>query len=565
MKGLFNSLDRESIIQRFIVVAIFFLLFTFLILPLSVLFIRAFQDNKGQLIWLSQFATYFSSPNMIRSLFNSIYISFFSMIISVSLAFIMAYCISRKNIPFKKSIQFIAMLPLFAPTMLLGVCLIYLFGNQGLLTKLGMVIPLYGKVGIIIAESIFCFPVALMILIIAFSSADYRYYEAAEVMGASPLKKLITITLPNVKYGLISAMFVCFTYSFTDFGAPAIVGGNYNVLATDIYKQVIGQQNFNMGAVVGIIMMIPAVVSFFVDRYATSKQGATLNAKSTSYIIKPHFPSDAAAITYCSLISTLLILFFAICLFASLVTMWPYNLDLTLSHYDFKKALGDGGNFILFNSIFVAGLTAIIGTILAFLAAYAVEKVQVMPKIRRGIYFLSIAPMAIPGTVVGLSFVLFFNPRFFSIPFTQYSLVNAGNILYGTYAILVVANIIHYFSVPFVTASTALKKLDKDFEVVSRSLNVPFYRTLRKITLPLCKSAIFEMMVFYFVNSMITISAVVFLYTPLTKLTSISILNMRDAGDIAEAAAMSMFLFFINLGIRLVYEILRARQASSRT
>lgn len=563
MNATIGFIDRENIIQRLMVIGILLILVTFLIFPLGILFIRAFQDGKGDFVGLQQFLTYFSSSNMVHSLFNTLYISFTSMVISVTFAFIMAYCLTRKNMPFKKIIQFIAMLPLFAPTMLLGVCLIYLFGNQGLLTKLGLVIPLYGKVGIIIAESIFCFPVALMVLIIAFSSADYRYYEAAEVMGASPLKKMVTITLPNVKYGLISAMFVCFTYSFTDFGAPAIVGGNYNVLATDIYKQVIGQQNFNMGAVVGIIMMIPAVISFFVDRYATSKQGATLNAKSTAYIIKPDLWTDSLALTYCSFISVLFILFFLVCLFASLATMWPYNLDLTWAHYDFKKVLGDGGNFILFNSIFVAALTAIIGTFLAFIAAYVVEKVQFLPKIRRGIYFLSIAPMAIPGTVVGLSFVLFFNPKFFSVPFTSYSVMNMGSLIYGTYGILVVANVIHYFSVPFVTASTALKKLDKDFEVVSRSLNVPFYTTLRKITLPLCGSAIFEMMVFYFVNAMITISAVVFLYTPLTKLASISILNMRDAGDIAEAAAMSLVLFFINLVVRLFYEFLRDRQISS--
>lgn len=549
-----KKITIEELIKILLIGMILVILVVFLVLPLLLLFLRAFQDGDGNLIWLSQFILYFKSPNMIQSLMNTIYISIVSMMISVLLAGVTAYCISRKKVCFKKFHRFMAMLPIFAPTMLLGVCLIYIFGNQGILTKLGIVIPLYGQVGIIIAETIFCFPVAFMILLVSFSSSDFRYYEAAEAMGAGPLRKFFTITLPNIKYGLISAMFICFTYSFTDFGAPAIVGGNYNVLATDIYKQVVGQQNFNMGAVVGILMMIPAMISFFVDRYATGKQGGAITAKSTAYVIKKHGLTDGLATTYCWVVTLFMICFFAVCLFASLATMWPYNLDLTLAHYDFTKVIGDGGNLILVHSAFVAVATAVLGTTLAFLSAYAVEKMDILPKLRRMIYFLSIAPMAIPGTVVGLSFVLFFNPKSFDILGTEFALDNLFSPIYGTFFILILANVMHYFSVPFVTASTALKKLDKEFEVVSKSLQVPFYRTFLKITLPMSLGAILEMFVYYFVNAMITVSAVVFLYTPLTKIASISILNMRDAGDIAAAAAMSMVLFGINVVVRLLYE-----------
>lgn len=552
-------MSGENFIKCFMIFSVLACLCSFLLFPLATLFLKAFQDTSGEFVFFKQFIKYFTSPNMLSSLTNTVYISIMSTFISVSLALLFAYGLSRKHIKLKKTLQFIAMLPIFAPTMLLGISLIYLFGNQGFFTKLGFVIPLYGEVGIIIAESIFCFPVALMILVVAFSAADNRLYEAADTMGTAPLRKVLTITLPNVKYGLISSIFICFTYSFTDFGAPSVVGGNYNVLATDIYKQVIGQQNFNMGAVVGLLMMIPAVASFFVDRFVTGKQSGSISSKAVPYVIIKNKFSDNLFFGFCVTISCLMIGFFGISLYASLVNVWPYNLSFTLSHYDFTNVAAGSAATAIQNSVVVSVLTAIIGTVLAFITAYIMEKVHILPKVKKALYFLAISPMAIPGTVVGLSYILFFNAASFDIPFTEYSIVNGFNPLYGTLWILVIVNIIHYFSVPFVTASTSLKRLDSEFETVSDSLRVPFYKTLFKITIPMSMGAILEMAVYFFVNSMITVSAVVFLYTPAFKLASVAILNVRDAGDIAEAAAMSMIVFGINIVIRLVYEIVKSR------
>ena len=234
----FKRYTGEDAVKLVLILCSLFAFLVFLAGPLFILFVKAFQDKSGAFVGFTQFAVYLTSPNMLASLTNTLYISVISTIISVSVAFVFAYVLTRKAIPGKKPLQFISMLPMFAPTMLLGMSLIYLFGNKGLLTQLGLKIALYGKVGIIISESIYCFPVALMILKMAFSAADNRLYEAAEVMGTGSFRKMVTITLPGIKYGLINAVFVCFTYSFTDFGAPSVVGGNVNVLATDIYKQV---------------------------------------------------------------------------------------------------------------------------------------------------------------------------------------------------------------------------------------------------------------------------------------------------------------------------------------
>ena len=556
--------SKEDFVRAAAIYGIIVFLFVFLACPLVTLFVKAFQDKDGFFVGLAQFREYFTSKAMVYSISNTFVISISSTVISVLLAFVFSYSLSRKNVPFKSFFRYVGMIPIFAPTMLLGIALIYLFGNQGILTALGLKIPLYGKTGIIIAESIYCFPVATTILMVAFSSADNRLYEAADTMRTSALRKMITITIPNVKYGLINAIFVTFTYSFTDFGAPSVVGGNYNVLATDVYKQVVGQQNFNMGAVVGMILLFPAVLSFFVDWFTNQKQSSSISSKSVPYQIKPHPVSDVAATVFCVLVSLAMILFFAVALFASLIKLWPYNLTFTLDNYNLAKA-GSGSGLAAFrNSILVSLISALLGTVVTFLGAYMIEKTKKFYISRKIAYFLSITPLAIPGTVVGLSFIMFFNAPSFGIPFSEYALINPLHGIYGTIWILVFANMIHFYSVPFSTATTALKGLDREFETVSESLAVPFYRTFFRVTVPLCLPAICEMGVYFFVNSLVTVSAVVFLYSPTAPITSVMIVSMQGAGQTAPAAAMCMLLLFINLAVRLVYEGLRCRSAAKR-
>ena len=560
IKERIQRCTKEEIVRFIAIYAVVVFLVLFLVCPLCTLFIKAFQDKNGVFVGMAQFAKYFSSKAMVYAISNTFFIAIVSTLIAVTLAFIFAYALSRKNVPCKSFFRYVGMMPLFAPTMLLGIALIYLFGNKGILTALGLSIPLYGKVGIIIAESIYCFPVATTILMVAFSAADNRLYEAAETMGPSPIRKMLTITIPNVKYGLISAFFVAFTYSFTDFGAPSVVGGNYNVLATDVYKQVVGQQNFNMGAVVGIILLFPAVLSFIVDRITSQKQSAAISAKSVPYQIKPHKASDIGAAVFCVVIAGAMILFFAVALFASLIKLWPYNLTFTLSNYDLTAVAAGNGGVAFKNSIMISLLTAFLGTILTFTGAYLIDKSKSFPVSRKIAYFLSITPLAIPGTVIGLSFIMFFNASVFQIPFTDYGIMNPFHGIYGTIWIILLANMIHFYSVPFSTATTALKRIDREFETVSESMGVPFYRTLWKVTIPMCFPAICEMWVYFFVNALVTVSAVVFLYSPASPIASVMIVSMQGAGQTAPAAAMCMLLLFINLGVRMIYEIVHKQQ-----
>lgn len=544
-----QKLGKDVWLQKILITSIVIVLFVSVLLPLGDLFSRAFINETGQYIGLENFTKYFSTPSLVQSFSNTMYVSGVTTFFSVTLAFLFAFALTRTDMRGKTFFRYVALLPLFAPTMMHGIALTYLFGNQGILTTgffgvfPGFDMELYGPLGIILSEIFYTFPQAYLILTVSLAFADYNLYEAAETMGAGKLRKFLTVTLPNVKYGLVSAIFVCFTLSFTDFGAPKVVGGQFNVLATDIYKQVIGQQNTTMGATVGIILILPAILAFIVDRIVERKQNSSVTAKSTPYKIIPQRSRDVSFFVYCSLITAAIFLMLGTVIFASLIKVWPYDLSFSLTHYDFTKVAGEGMQ-PFWNSLLVAFLSAVIGTIVTFISAYMIEKARLMKGMRQIGYFLSILPLALPGLVIGLAYIFFFNHP-----------DNPLNWMYGSILILILANLIHFYSVPFISATTALKKLDKEFELASESMGVPFYVTFWRVTVPMSLPAILENAVYYFINSMVTISAVVFLYSADFKLASVSIVNMDDAGDVAAAAAMSVLIVLTNVVVRIIYEI----------
>jgi len=550
-----NQKLRESNgVIKLLLVLVLLTLITVIVLPLFAMFKQAFMDSDGNLVGFTHFSSYLQSRSLIQSMLNTITVSTATTAIAVPLAFGLAFVLTRTNIKGKSFFKALAMLPLFAPTMMHGLALTYLFGHQGLISTglFGLLpfewrIPLYGKVGIIISEVIYTFPQAFLILCAGLAVSDYRLYEAAESMGASSLRKMFTVTLPSVKYALLSAVVICFTLSFTDFGAPKVVGGQYNVLATDIFKQVVGQQNMSMGAVVGIVLTIPAILAFIVDRIVTRKQQAYVTSKSVPYSVKNNRLRNVWAYTYAIVLSAMILLLMGAVLLASVVKKWPYDMSLTWSNFDFSNAAA-GGFDPFWNSIEMAAWTAVIGTIITFLFAYLIENGRVYRPIRQAAYFLSILPLALPGLVIGLSFIYFFNHP-----------ANPFHFIYGTMIILVLANVVHFYSVPFMTATATLKMLDKEFDNVSESMNVSKLRTFYRITVPLSLPAILEMAVYFFVNAMVTVSALVFLYASDLRIASVSIVSMDDAGDTAAAAAMSVLVVLLNVVVRFLYEAGTAR------
>lgn len=555
-KGILDKISVPNLILRLIIIFMLAWFIIFLIVPITIIFSNVFQNSQGEYVGLSNFSKYFTTPALKIAIFNSISISTMTTIISVFLAFLFAYGMTRSAIKIKPAYRYIAMLPLFVPTMVHGLSLTYLFGRKGIFTTLGLDFPVSGERGIIIAEIIYTFPQAYMILMVALENADFRLYEAASTLGAGPIKTFFGVTLPSIKYGLISAITLCFTLSFTDFGAPQAIGANFPVLSTSIYKYVVGQHNFQMGAVIGVLLTIPAVIAFVVDRITQKRSGnSEISSKAVAYKITKSRFKDLFYQGYCSLISLSILTMFGAVSVIAFIKRWPYEKVFTLKHFDFGSRLLGSGLATFQFSIKMSALTAVFGTLMAFLVAYIVVKVQVLSPIRKFIHFFSMIPMALPGMVIGLAYIMFFNKPYFNIDFLNIRVSNSFTVLYQTVAIMVIANIIHMFSVTYVTATTALKKLDKEYENVADSMNIPFYRVIFHVTIPMSITAILEIAVYFFVNSMVTVSALVFLYSPQSKPAALSIVSMEDNGDFESAAAMSLIILSCNIVIRVLYEI----------
>jgi iron(III) transport system permease protein len=509
-------------------------LLAFLAGPLFAILQQSVQDAKGGFVGLANFIAYAQTPALLDSLWNSLWVSAAVTVVAVPLAFGFAYALTRSRMRGKPLWRGITLIPLLAPSLLPAISLIYWFGNQGALKGWFGIDNIYGAPGIVIAEIFAVFPHALMILVTALTTADARLYEAADSMGTSAARKFFTITLPGAKYGLISAALVTFTLVVTDFGIPKVIGGNFNVLATDVFKLVIGQQDFQRGAVVALLLLAPALLTFTVDRFVSRKQTAGLSARAVPYRPKrvPWF--DALMTAYCAVIALLVLAMLGMALFASFASFWPYNLRPSLRHYTMGLVDAEVGDAFV-NSLVMAGGTALAGTALVFTGAYMLEKTQGLPALRSLVRLLAMLPMAVPGLVLGLGYIFFFNAP-----------ANPLNGLYHTLTLLTICTIVHFYTTGHLTAVTALKSLDAEFEAVSASLKVPFYKTFWRVTLPICTPALVDIARYFFINAMTTISAVVFLYAPESKVAAIAILNLDEAGEIGAAAAMAVLIAAAN-------------------
>ncbi|MCX7239098.1 MAG: putative 2-aminoethylphosphonate ABC transporter permease subunit [Burkholderiales bacterium] len=522
-------------------------LVAFLALPLLSILQQALQGHEGQFVWFDNFVEYAKTPALLGSLWNSLWVSCVVTLLVVPLTFTFAYALTRSCMPFKALFRGITLIPLLAPSLLSAISLIYWFGNQGLLKDWLLALgfqQIYGAPGIVLAECLAVFPHTLMILVTALSLSDARLYEAADAMGTTVLRKFFTITLPGAKYGLISAALVTFTLVMTDFGIPKVIGGNFNVLATDVFKLVIGQQDFSKGAVVAILLLAPAVLTFGVDHFVSRRQTAMLTARAVPYAPKPSPAYDRLMMLYCSAIAALMLAMLGMAIFASFATFWPYNLTPSWRHYRMGLLDAEVGS-AFFNSLTMAAGTALFGTLLVFVGAYLLEKTKGVEKLRTLVRLLAVLPMAVPGLVLGLGYIFFFNEP-----------ANPLGFLYHSLTLLTLCTIVHFYTTGHLTAVTALKALDGEFEAVSASLKVPFYKTFWRVTLPVCAPALIDMARYFFINAMTTISAVVFLYSPETKVASIAILNLDEAGEMGAAAAMAVLIALSSTLATLLFMVL---------
>ncbi|HTE35031.1 MAG TPA: putative 2-aminoethylphosphonate ABC transporter permease subunit [Reyranella sp.] len=534
-------LSRDDLLMRAGVALLAVVLLLIVGLPLWSLLVKGFEDRDGKFVGLANYISYFSTPALFNSALNSFHVAAVCTLIVVPIAFLYAYALTRAVLPLRWLFQGVALIPIFAPSLLPGLALIYLFGTQGFFKSWLGGGQIYGFEGIVIAQVFYCLPHAMMILVTALSTADARLYEAADVLGASKVRVFFTVTLPGAKYGVISAALVVFTLVMTDFGVAKVIGGNFNVLATDVYKQVIGQQNFSMGAVVGMVLLAPAAFAFAIDRYVQRKQVALLTARAVPLVPRPKAGRDIFYTLFCAVVAAGILTILGMAVWGSLIKYWPYNLTLTWANYKFETFDANGWDSYT-NSLIMAVGAALVGTTLTFTGAWLTEKTKGFYLLRDVVRLLAFLPMAVPGLVLGLGYIFFFN-----------ALSNPLNFLYATMAILVINTVAHFYTVGHLTATTALKQIDPEFEAVSASLKVPIWRTFSRVTVPICLPSILDVAVYMFVNAMTTVSSVIFLYAPDTKLASVAAVNIEEAGTTAAATALCVVIVLTSAAVKALH------------
>lgn len=529
-------------------------LVVFLLLPMGALLSHSVVDDAGH--WsLQRFREVLTAPGMADAAWNTFWVALVVTGITVPLAFLYAYAIQRSCMPFKGLWRMLGLSPLLGPSLVGAIAFIQWFGTQGVLKSWLGDTSVYGPLGIIMATVFASFPHALMVLIVALATADGRLFEAADALGASRWRKFVTVTLPAAKYGLISAGMLVFAYSVSEFGIPKVIGGNFKVLAVEIYVQTVGQQNLGHGAVVALMLLIPVMFAYVVDRQVQRRQQASMTARAVPYQPKRDVVRDGLLLLFTAVVAIAMLAVLGMAMYTSFITFWPYNLAPTLGHYTYGLADAGVGNAYL-NSLWIALLTAVLGTPFIFITAYLLDKTgQPNSPLRSAIQAMASLPMGVPGLVLGIGYILFFNHP-----------DNPLGALYRTFAIMVIVNVVHYYSACHLTALTALKSLDREFEAVSASLKVSRFVTFFRVTLPVCLPAVLEISRYLFINAMTTVSALVFLYSPDTLPAAVSILNLDEAGQLGPAAAMATLIIlttavFSLLHAGLTHLLLRRHQA----
>lgn len=493
-----------------------------IVFPIINLCINIEPGTLSNLIKTQQFSS---------SLKNSIFVTTISTVISVLIAYLLAYSINRTNIKHKSVLTVLLTLPMLIPSISHGLGLINIFGVNGIIADINIM----GIKGIIIGSVMYSFPVAFLMLSDAYSYIDNTLYDNAKVLGLNKFQTFSKVTMCYMKKPLISCIFAVFTLIFTDYGVPLAIGGNYSTLPAYLYKQVIGLLDFSKGTVIGLFLLIPAFVSFGFD--LISKDYGNNDSISKKYIAEKSKIRDLLCNIFCYTI----IIFISIILFSfvylAFVKNYPNDMSFSLTHFEYL--LNNGiGKYILI-SLIISLFTSLLGTIISYFSAYVTARSD--SKIKWLVHILAIISLAIPGIVLGLSYVISFN----------------GSFIYGTIIIIIMVNIVHFMSSPYLMAYNALSKINNNYEDVASTCGISKFKIIKDVIIPLSKITLLEMFSYFFVNSMITISAVAFLYN--TKTMPLSILINRYEGSLMleEAAIISLIILFFNLIIKLIVYLIK--------
>lgn len=521
-----RKLFGNSVIQ--ICMVLFFIFCV--ILPIVAMLCRITPNGLKEVV---------QSPQFMPAVRNSMMTALTATVISMMLALAAAWCMERTRIKGRAVYGMLFVIPMLIPSISHAFGLVALLGSNGFFTNLfGWSGSIYGFWGIVIGSVMYSFPVAFLMLFGILQYEDGMPYQAARVLGIPRFRQFVGITLPYLKKTLISVFFAVFTMIVTDYGVPLMIGGKQITLSVLMYQKAVSMIDYDSGSVIGACLLIPAVIAFLVDLFNPEHgQGG--------YVCEPVVPennrlSAVLSYLYCTVVSIAVLA--PILAFCLMVFETKYPVDSTFTLYHIQKTMNKGADQYLLNSLLYAFLAALFGTFLAFVCSYLTARAKGI--FGKCVHLFSITSMAIPGIVLGLSYVIFFH----------------GMPIYGTVLIVALANSVHFFASPYLMMYNTLAKVNPNLEAVGQSLGIRRFYIIRDVILPKVRYTMLEMFVYFFVNSMMTISAVSFLAPPSPKPVALMI-NQFEAQLLMESAAfVSLLILLINLVLKIAVSIFKRKK-----
>lgn len=506
----------------------------FLLLPMVTILCKSFYKDGNAT--LEFYENLFSNRSIFKAFGNSVLVSALSGIITTVLAFIPAYAINYTNInrKLKKVISTLVMLPMLLPTITYGFAIIYSFGKQGLITKLldTQIVDIYGIAGLIIGYVIYTLPISFMLINNTMGYIDKKFTIVSRMMGDGKLKSFFATVITPLISTLAVSFIQSFTLSFTDYGIPAALAGNVDLLATRLYNEMLGSlPDFNTGSAVSIIMLLPSVASIILIS-VLNKYNIRYNKISVIELTK----NRAREIIF-GLISAIIIIcvlsVFAVIFIVPFVEQWPYRMNFSIEHI--TDILSDSSLISVYkNSLLVALATAGLGTLIVYGTALVSARRGEHRHYEKILDTVSLVTNTIPGMVLGVAYLLSFK----------------GTFLHNTFAILVICNIVHYFSSPYLMMKSSLEKLNASWETTARLMGDSWLKTVVRIITPNAVSTLLEVFSYFFVNAMVTVSAVIFLASTRTMIITAKIKELQHFANFNEIFVLSILILITNLAVK---------------
>ena len=520
------------------------LFFCFLAAPVLGLLLRSFEGNG--LVNLEHYREVLTEKGFATALLNSFLAAGLSAAVTTVTAFLLAYAVHYTNLPvwFKRMIRTVTVLPMLLPTITYGFAIIYSFGKQGLVTRLlgRQLFGIYGINGLVLGYVIYTLPVSFLLISNTMEYVDKKFMIVSRVMNDSRFRTF-TMTILRPLTGTIAASFIqCFFLSFTDFGIPASVGGQFRVIASVLYDEMLGSiPDFAGGAVVAVVMLLPSVLSIAMLQYL-DRFNVRYNKISVIEIEKGPVRDGIFAVLG-ALSMGVIMTVFAVIFLVPFVTEWPYNMSFTLGHltdvFSDKALLG-----VCRNSLYVAIATAAAGSLVVYGSALVTSRSGMRAGHKKMVERVALVTNTIPGMVLGIAFLLIFS----------------GTPLQNTFLLIIICNVVHFFSTPYLMMKNSLEKMNEGWETTAMLMGDTWIKTIMRVVTPNALSTILEVFSYYFVNAMVTVSAVIFIAGARTMVITTKIKELQHFAKFNEIFVLSLWILFTNLAAKALFKFLAQRK-----